>query len=97
MSMPYGLKPGAIVSCRIRPPSAAQNQMVFVVTGYKRNPKWGAGSGVLIEGLPNLKWGKSAGDQGWSLDRWNVIRDGDGSDYQADDDIDLHSTGSTKR
>jgi hypothetical protein len=89
MSIPYGLKPGAIVSCRSRPSSAARDQKVFVVVGYRRQPEFGGSYGVLIEGLPNHNWGTSAGDQGWNLDRWDVIRDGDGFDYQADDDVDL--------
>jgi hypothetical protein len=63
----------------------------YVLKGYVANPHWRGGAtgpAALIEGKPN---NMNGGDQGWMLDRFVLIRDGDGSDYQAADDVDLTS------
>ena len=85
--IPRDLKPGALVRCARAAPSLPLGEYIF--TGYVAKPKWrgwGSGPAALIEGRPNMM---NDGDQGWMLDRFILIRDGDGSDYQADDDVDL--------
>lgn len=85
--IPTDLKPGAIVRCTR--PSSSMPTGEYVLKGYVANPHWisrATGPAALIEGKPN---NMNGGDQGWMLYRFVLIRDGDGSDYQADDDVDL--------
>ena len=96
MTIPKDLKPGAIVSCNDIPSAMYQRMKAnhidrsytFVVTGYCTNPAWGE-CGVLIEGYPNDYYADGSKDHGWHLRRFNLIRDGDGNDYQTKDDVDL--------
>ena len=85
--IPRDLKPGALVRCARAATSLPLGEYIF--TGYVAKPKWTSlapGPAALIEGRPNTM---NDGDQGWMLDRFILIRDGDGADYQAADDVDL--------
>ena len=85
--IPTDLKPGAVVRCARAAISLPLGEYIF--TGYVAKPKWtsfATGPAALIEGRPNMM---NDGDQGWMLDRFILIRDGDGSDYQGPDDVDL--------
>ena len=85
--IPTDLKPGAVVRCARAAISLPLGEYIF--TGYVAKPKWtsfATGPAALIEGRPNIMNGD---DQGWMLDRFILIRDGDGSDYQGPDDVDL--------
>jgi hypothetical protein len=90
--IPNNLKPGAIL--RLTEPtlgmgsSSVKNRLV-TLKGYNPKPMWSSVGdyGAMIVELPN-NW-TNFGDQGWGLRRFVTVTDGDGSDYQADDDIDL--------
>ena len=86
--IPRDLKPGALVRCA-RASSHRLPLGEYIFTGYVAKPNWSGsatGPAALIEGRPNIMNGD---DQGWMLDRFILIRDGDGSDYQGPDDVDL--------
>ena len=83
--IPRDLKPGALVRCIRSTSSLPEGD--HVLKGYIKDPNWAIiRVGVLIEGYPNHMDGT---DQGWMLERFKLIRDGDGSDYQGPDDVDL--------
>ena len=85
--IPTYLKPGAVVRCTR--PTGGLPTREYVLAGYVASPFWrgsARGPGALIKGCPNIMNG---GDQGWMLDRFELVRDGDGSDYQRLDDVDL--------
>jgi hypothetical protein len=87
--IPTDLKPGAVVRCTRRATRLPEGE--YVLKGYVAKPVWYramTSPSALIEGKPNHMNG---GDQGWMLDRFKLIRDGDGSDYQGPDDVDLVS------
>ena len=83
--IPDNLKNGAVVRCITKATDLPVG--LYTVVGYKRKPSWGTGqTGVLIAGYPNAMDG---GDQGWTLHRFDLVCDGDGSDYQGLNDVDL--------
>ena len=88
--IPTDLKPGAILRCARAATGLPLGEYIF--TGYVAKPNWrgsASGPGARIEGRPNTMNGD---EQGWMLDRFILIRDGDGSDYQGPDDVDLAVT-----
>ena len=85
--IPRDLKPNARVRCIRNAGHLLFGE--YTLTGYVASPLWrgsARGPGALIEGCPNIMNG---GDQGWMLDRFELVRDGDGADYQRLDDVDL--------
>ena len=81
--IPTDLKPGAILRCVEPCGSALPADKLYVLVCYKRFDS----SRVVVQ-----KQGSndvSGVGTGWYLRRFELVSDGDGSDYQADDDVDL--------
>jgi hypothetical protein len=86
--IPLDLKLGAILRCvRGSTGGGVVAGQTYVLKGYNQNPFWSPRSAsVLLAGTPNT-W--SSKDSCWMLDRFELVCDGDGSDYQPPDDVDL--------
>jgi hypothetical protein len=82
--IPTDLKPGAVVRC-IQPCGGALSaDKLYVLVRYKRSDL----SRVVVreQGANDV----SVSGAGWYLRRFVLACNADGSDYQADDDVDLH-------
>jgi hypothetical protein len=88
--IPTDLKPGALVRCvspTVCPTGRLVQGQIYTVIGYNRNCGYtGESASVLLKGV---RTHHTQGDQGWMRRRFELIRDGDGADYQAADDVDL--------
>ena len=90
--IPITLKPGALLEVLARPISFDRRMKFAKLIGYNAAPRWGSWGtiSVLIEGCPNYyNHTQPLIDDGWALHRFKLVRDGDGSDYQPDGDVDL--------
>lgn len=80
--IPFDLKPGAKVRCL---DNYGGNRLVrdqtYTLDHYET---------AVADTFVHLVEDKGSG--GWCLHRFDLIRDGDGSDYQAPDDVDLGGT-----
>jgi hypothetical protein len=85
--IPTTLKPGAKVRCVARTSGLVDGQ-IYTVIGY--NPNCGYGGERTSVLLADVKTAHTTGDRGWMRYRFEVVSDGDGSDYQGPDDVDLN-------
>ena len=86
--IPLDLKPGAVVRC-VSPPSGGtlRGGHYYTVIGYHPNPGYSEpGPSVLLR---EVRTSHTTGDHGGLLRRFELIRDGDGSDWQGPNDCDL--------
>ena len=81
--IPTDLKPGAILRCIEPRGSALPADKLYVLVRYKRFDS----SRVVVQeqGSNDV----SSGGAGWYLRRFELACNAGGSDYQADDDVDL--------
>ena len=81
--IPTDLKPGAILRCIEPRGSALPADKLYVLVRYKRFDS--SRVVVLEQGSNDI----SSGGAGWYLRRFELACNAGGSDYQADDDVDL--------
>ena len=84
--IPTDLKPGTRVRC-ISSASRLIHGKIYTVVGY--NPNCGYSNERNSVLLKEAKTSHADGDQGWMRYRFEAVTNADGSDYQAEDDVDL--------
>ena len=85
--IPTDLKVGAKVRCIRDNGRALRNNQIYTVIGY--NPDCGYSGETCSVLLDEAKTYHENGDHGWFRDRFVVVSDGDGFDWQPPGDVDL--------